>query len=78
MASGKRTVAQSIFLRVTLRQTLRNSAVLQTRKKVREPCKTNPDAPVSFLLAVGMTGRFLFYETGLYCRQCRQYNPDFF
>gem|GEM_PF-3268612 len=69
---------QNIFLCVTLRHTLRHSAVSQTRKKHRKTFKTKPEDTVSFLLTVGMTGRFLFYETGLCCRHCRQHNPVFF
>jgi len=57
---------------------LRNSVVSQTRKKHRKTCKTKPEDTVSFLLTVGMTRRFLFYETGLCCRQRRQHNPVFF
>ena len=49
-------MAQSIFLCVTLRQTLRNSAVLQTRKKYRDPVKSTPKPEVA-----------LFHPSGALC-----------
>ena len=55
--------AQSIILCVTLRNTLCNSAVLQTQKKSEKRVKLHPkpETPVSFLLAVGMTGCFFYF-----------------
>ena len=66
---------QNIFLCVILCATLRFH---KREKNTWKRCKTKPEDTVSFLLAVGMTGRFLFYETGLCCRQFRQHNPVFF